>query len=227
MYLRKFNFRNVSSEVQLPKVDFPHHIATGSGAIRRHLASPEPHAGFSLIEAMIAIAILVMVLASSLSLINQTVQRLAVPRDQVVAANLAAEGIEVIRNLRDSNWLRVPTTTWDNGLTSGGCTAAAAAGLGAGSCLGGACPFAANVSYASIGLSFLGSDQLYLESTGTYSHTTAGTPTKFSREIRINYCKDSDGIVYMRVEGFVNWVDRGTTKSFMAVDHLYDWLPGQ
>lgn len=189
--------------------------------------------GFSLIEVMIAIAILIMVLASSLSLINQTVQRLAVPRDQVVAANLAAEGIEVIRNLRDSNWLRTPTTTWDNGLTSGGCTAAAAASLTPGGCLAPpTCPnaiygFPANVSYNSTVLSFLGSDQLYLESTGTYSHTSAGTPTRFSREMRINYCKDADGIVYMRIEGLVNWVDRGVTKSFMAVDHLYNWLPGQ
>jgi len=62
--------------------------------------------GFTLLEGIIAIAVITigMMAALALSLSNMLTARENVRR--VVAANLAREGLEVVRNMRDTNWVK-------------------------------------------------------------------------------------------------------------------------
>jgi len=62
--------------------------------------------GQSFIEAMVAITVIITAISSSLALIQSSITATRVGGMQVVAANLAREGVEVVRAMRDTNWLK-------------------------------------------------------------------------------------------------------------------------
>ncbi len=70
-----------------------------------------------------AIGMILLGLGAILTLTLQNVSATAASNQRVVALQLAREGIEVVRGIRDSNWLAAshsdPTRTWDTGLTPG------------------------------------------------------------------------------------------------------------
>lgn len=74
-------------------------------------------AGQGLLETIIALGIIISGIVGMLSLAVASQTASVESADRLVAANLAREGIEVIRNRRDSNWL--PRLTWDQGLEDG------------------------------------------------------------------------------------------------------------
>jgi prepilin-type N-terminal cleavage/methylation domain-containing protein len=63
--------------------------------------------GFTLIETLVAISILVVAVVAPMSLAAQSLQSAFYARDQVTAFHLAQEGIEVVRAQRDGNALQV------------------------------------------------------------------------------------------------------------------------
>lgn len=65
--------------------------------------------GFTLVETLIAIAILLIAVVGPISLIGDSLHKLYYARDQMVAINLAQEGIEAVRQKRDSDMLAVVT----------------------------------------------------------------------------------------------------------------------
>ena len=78
--------------------------------------------GQGLLETVIAIGIIVtgVVGTMNLTISNQTSSSDA--QDRLIAVNLAREGVEVIRNIRDTNWLSCEIAScndWDEYLTSG------------------------------------------------------------------------------------------------------------
>ena len=62
--------------------------------------------GQSFIEAMVAITVIITAISSSLALIQSSITATRIGGLQVVAANLSREGLEVVRGLRDTNWLK-------------------------------------------------------------------------------------------------------------------------
>ncbi len=73
--------------------------------------------GQGLIEVIVAIAIIASGLTAALSLTSTATRGSRVSTKQIVAANLAREGVEVVRNIRDSNWLQ--GNNWLTGLVDG------------------------------------------------------------------------------------------------------------
>lgn len=61
--------------------------------------------GQSLIETLAAIYILTMALTTALGLAIYAFSRSNISQNEIIAINLAREGIDVIRGMRDSNWL--------------------------------------------------------------------------------------------------------------------------
>ncbi|MBU4338645.1 prepilin-type N-terminal cleavage/methylation domain-containing protein, partial [Patescibacteria group bacterium] len=61
--------------------------------------------GFTLIEVMAAVAVLSIGLIGGLTVITKNLSIISGGEDRIIAANLAAEGIELVRNVRDTNWL--------------------------------------------------------------------------------------------------------------------------
>ena len=78
-----------------------------------------------MIEAIVALGIIMTAVSAALTLTATVVRASKESESSIVATNLAREGVEVARGLRDSNWLA--ETAWDSGLLDVGrptdCTA--------------------------------------------------------------------------------------------------------
>ncbi len=61
--------------------------------------------GQTLIETVVAVFILVMGITASLGLANYSLNATGNIRKQIIAMGLAREGIEAVKNMRDTNWL--------------------------------------------------------------------------------------------------------------------------
>ncbi len=59
-----------------------------------------------MIEAMVAITVIVTSTASALALVQASITATRIGGAQITAANLAREGLEVVRAARDTNWLK-------------------------------------------------------------------------------------------------------------------------
>jgi type II secretory pathway pseudopilin PulG len=62
--------------------------------------------GETLLEVLLAIVVLIIGATTATSLILSAMKANAFNKDSLIALNLAQEGIEYMRNLRDTNWLR-------------------------------------------------------------------------------------------------------------------------
>jgi len=73
--------------------------------------------GFTLIEVMAAVAIMSIGLVGGLTAINNNLKNISGGEQRIVAVGLAEEGIEMARNMRDTNWLA--GAPWDTGFGFG------------------------------------------------------------------------------------------------------------
>jgi len=73
--------------------------------------------GQSLLELLVALFILVSALAATVVLIVTSINAGREGRNRLIATNLAREGIELVRNIRDSNWSDPNSIQWNDGLT--------------------------------------------------------------------------------------------------------------
>ncbi|MBN2096154.1 hypothetical protein JW752_02010 [Candidatus Peregrinibacteria bacterium] len=65
--------------------------------------------GESILEAIIAMTILSFGVMFSSAIIGSSLGNVHIAKNRVVAVNIAREGIEAVRNIRDTNWLRFAT----------------------------------------------------------------------------------------------------------------------
>lgn len=85
-------------------------------------STPLQHRGFSLVEAIVSITVLLVGVLAVVSLGIAMVSQARLTNSQVVATQLAREGIEVVRSIRDGNWLEAEdggVVSWNDGLSSG------------------------------------------------------------------------------------------------------------
>jgi len=77
--------------------------------------------GFTLLETLVAISILLIAVVAPMSIIGRSLPQSAYARDHAIAVNLAQEGIEAVRQKRDSNMLNDwngTNTAWDSGIVA-------------------------------------------------------------------------------------------------------------
>ncbi len=60
---------------------------------------------FTLLESIVAIYVFMMGIVGAMTLANQSLSAAAIFKDELIAANLAQEGIELLRNMRDTDFL--------------------------------------------------------------------------------------------------------------------------
>jgi type II secretory pathway pseudopilin PulG len=75
-----------------------------------------PHRAESLIETIIALTVIVIATTAGMTLLRTSLVGNEVIGEKIVAINLAVEGIEAVRNLRDLNYLKFgsdPDNCWD------------------------------------------------------------------------------------------------------------------
>ena len=157
--------------------------------------------GFTLLEVIAAIFILVVGIGGSFSLIYQTLSAASIVEMELTASYLAQEGIEIVKNLRDRAWLerRSPEPpSWNGYLPDGDWEA----------------------DYSSLKLEnpYAGTF-LNIDSDGFYSYS-AGNTTKFKRKISIDEIASTTIEILIEVE----WQERGRSHEVKVLEHITDWL---
>lgn len=137
--------------------------------------------GFSIAETLIATSVLVIGLLALLILVANTMKNSIDSRDQILATALSQEGVEIVRNFRDTNLIQ----NGNDGLKAFNAFPA-----------GNEAKCQADMSALNPGSMTCNAGQNYSlkYANGFYVHS-AGTATKFKRRIGITYCASNDGIL--------------------------------
>lgn len=150
-------------------------------------------------EVIIAVAVIATALVSLITLITFSVSGIRPGNSKIIATNLAQEGIEIVRNIRDSNWLADKRTsdTWSDGLDSGQW----------------------RVQYNQLGLLSFSSVPLKIDGNGFYQYDS-GSNTPFYRKIIIEQIGNNQ----IKTTSEVTWLEKGKNQAIRIEDKLYNWL---
>ena len=72
--------------------------------------------GFTLIETLVAIGVLTLAISGVITLTYQSIRAASLSKNRIIAFNLAEEGVELVRNIRDSNFISSGGDDWMIGL---------------------------------------------------------------------------------------------------------------
>jgi len=159
---------------------------------------------FSILEIMAVILIVSLGLVGTVNLAIQNIQAQTVNNDNLVAYQLAQEGLELARQIRDTNWMQ--GNAWLDSLASGRY-----------------CVDYRNLTPRSIAA--INDCPLYLDINNRYySPAIIGAELNsefigFSRMLDVTIATSSASVV-----ATVSWTGRnGSAQSYMAETQLYDW----
>lgn len=155
--------------------------------------------GQLLVESLIAISLLVVGFLGIFSLLSRSISLSRVAADNYTATYLAAEGIEVARNIADANALR-PGTPWNSGFDPGD----------------------HEVEYNSISLN-PNQDRFLLFDPGNNTYSYSGTSnTNFKRVIKISWV--GSPVYEIQVNSIVSWTTLGGGSFKVNLeDHFLNW----
>jgi len=168
--------------------------------------------GFTMIELMVTIFVVMVGLIGVFIIAQHPFSYIQPIFSQLTAAYLAQEGVEIVRNLRDENWLDLsePSPNWYEGLGS-------EAGI------------SYEVSYDGdlIDCGNCEFDDLQPFRVDEFYSYSSGVETKFKRKVTITQIDDPSGgdIDYLEVEVLIEWEEKGKRDSFLAQENLYPWWP--
>lgn len=157
--------------------------------------------GFSLLETLVAISVLSLALAGILSLFSIGVRSSTNAGNQIKAFFLASEGVEYLRNKRDSNI--ISGSVWSGGFDdceSGCYVDVYASGFGIVSCSG-VCP-----------------KLKFNSALNRYDYDSASSETIFTRRIISERINDRE----IKLSSEIYWPQGGEERSFSLVEHLFD-----
>lgn len=163
---------------------------------KRSVYADQCRSGQMMVEAMVAMTIVVVGLGGILSLTAKSLGLNQVITSQYVASNLSAEGIEVIKNILDKNVIQ--KRPWNEGVSPGDY----------------------EVDYGSTALSGFSSRTLNFDpGTGLYSYTS-GNMTTYLRKIAIEQLSPDE----LHVRSIVDWsTSGGATFQIITEDYFFNW----
>ncbi len=178
--------------------------------------------GFTLVECLVAISILMVGILSNFILVTRALFNATVIEQRLTASFLAQEGIELVRNIRDTNFikgLKGEGAGWKNKLTNGCYTVEAL-------------PTGGIITLTSLPVTGCGSippksQPLKLKHINSnsdnidiYGYSISGEETPFYREIEI----EGVGSNEIKVVSHLMWKTKNTWFDLHVEDHLYNWL---
>jgi len=167
--------------------------------------------GFTLVEALVALSILIVGIISGFILVTKALYDVTIIQDRLTASFLAQEGVELVRQIRDTNYLKILGGTsfdWDDNLKTDGDYL-----------------ISANIYTESIILPlppWQDKGLYYHCSSGLYNYDDTGDVilTTFKRKINIYHVSHDE----IRVQSIMDWKSKNIDFSFTAEDHLFNWL---
>lgn len=181
-------------------------------------------AGFTLVETLVAIAIMTIAIAGPLYTASRAIIAAEISRDQLIASYLAQEGIEYVRAMRDNEFLATypanAANAWANFLgrinqcVGRTCILDPLANGGAGTLTTGNAPlYLTNCTNSSGGL-LCTPPSIY-----TTRNLSGSVKTPFVRTIQATTISTMDEKIVSKV----SWSFHGTTYSVTSTDHLTPW----
>lgn len=156
--------------------------------------------GFTLIETLVAIAVLGMAIVGPLTLAIKSIGSAAISQNQITASYLAQEAIEYIKNHRDNNFLQ--NNDWLYGLKS---------------CLGG------NTCYIDVINGEINTcidcPKIRFDFDNKQYNYKNGDETIFTRTVKIS--EKTIDETEIKVE--VKWQEKFGEKSFTLQDNIFNW----
>jgi len=154
--------------------------------------------GFTLVEALVALTILSVAIVPAYALSTSSVGIAYSIRNNVIAAGLAQEGIEVIRATRDSNWF--VGSAFDTNLADGDY----------------------ELQWDSIPPFSIYQDRfLYRGIQGKYRINPGGSSIQTIYKRKVSIRKISS--VELMITSEILWTERNRSRSFKVESHLFDW----
>jgi hypothetical protein len=148
-----------------------------------------------------------------LTMSEQTIKVVKLNKDKLTASQLAQEGLELVRNKRDNNWL---ATGYNWKLGAGAGTASDIVQSDNNNRY--VIDYSGNIITS--GVSDINSDAANLKIDASSFHWHgAGTATIFSRLIEITNNQSN----YIEVNCTVRWREKAEVHDYMATMALYDW----
>ena len=152
-------------------------------------------AGFTIVE-LVATLLMMFAVVQIFVAITNDVNSSALVRDNLIAANLVQEGIEVARNIRDKDWF-----------SGGGFGASLPDGIW-------------RVQWDSVSLLALDSNPFLKKDAFGFFNYNSGADTVFRRTVTISRVSSEE----INVSSSVIWDFRGDSKSVSAEVHFFNWF---
>jgi Tfp pilus assembly protein PilV len=162
--------------------------------------------GFTLVETLVAIAVLMIAVVGPYYIVQQSIDAAFASRDQLIAASLAQDGVEYIYYVRNANYFA--GRSWLNGLD--GCRT----DMGSTACT--LDTFQGQISRCDSSCS-----PLKLNSNNIYQYRS-GSTTKFTRTASITY--DPAYPNQAKVSVVVRWTSINNNYVITVNETLYNWL---
>jgi len=177
--------------------------------------------GFTLVETLVAIVIITVGLLGAIALIIYAISVASLVKGKLIASQLAQEGVEVVRNMRDNNWLagKIGDGNWYDGLNVGLCV-----------------PILSGDDPSSKwGLVKITSEDdsesiVYFDKNNKFYGQSSNVPTSwqaasFNLRRWLNVSYDSTN-KRLEITSHVSWSEKGRDHSFEIKDYLYNWQKG-
>lgn len=158
--------------------------------------------GASLAEAMVALGLVMVGLIGMIALYTRSLSLNRNVVNQTIAAGLAAEGIEVVKNMIDANVAERGSREWTARLPEGTFAVDYATVLSAAPLPDARAPLA------------------WRNAEGRYANG-GGSETLFTRRVTIAFPSVSE----TQVNSIVEWTEAGEEKSVNVEDRFYQWRP--
>jgi len=177
--------------------------------------------GFTLVEVITALSIIMVGIVGAFQLVSQSLAASNSASMQLTAAYLGKEGIEIVRNIRDDNYLKYifnetgydsDATCWMSGLSQNGIPISKDCSAGC----------AADYTMRALDTAYVGQN---LKFDGNFFNYTAGSATPYRRIITITPKPSVLDTDYLNVLIEVRWTDRGKARSFKIQENLYNTWP--
>ena len=154
--------------------------------------------GQLLIESMIGISIFVVGLLGVLTLLSRSISVNRVISDQFIGNYLAAEGIEITKNIIDANIIK--GNPWNQGFSGGDFEA----------------------DYNSMILDSNQTRRILFDSANNFYSYDSGNPTSFIRTVKIQLVGSDE----IKINSLVKWSTRGGGNFEVNLeDHFFNWRP--
>lgn len=177
--------------------------------------------GFTLIEVLVATFIIATVVVAVSRLLGSAEYITGLGRETFVATNVAREGLELVRAVRDTNWFtNDDRALWlDRGICRSGPT-----------------------TYSDTDRQFViepatvrnsdevktGSGALYINPLNhEWTHEVTDKPTPYSRLISVDCSQVESEVAKVTITAKVTWRSRNQDREAIIKEALYNWLPAQ